>query len=153
MNKLKELRKENLLTQLELANYLKIKQNSYSQYENELRDIPTIVLKQLSKYYNVSIDYLLCLTDIKNIYPPSKIININTDMNRLKDIREENDLLQKDIALKLNTKQNTYSTYETGLCDISTNILKKLALFYNVPIDYLLYITDNRTPHKRNKQE
>ena len=143
MNKLKELRIEKLKKQKDLAKFLNIKQNSYSQYENEIRDLPTFVLKKLAKYYKVSIDYLLCLTDNKDAYPKSKIININFDMNRLKD------LLQKDIAIKIQIERATYSTYETGLCDIPTNTLKKIALFYNVPIDYLLYITDSRIPHKR----
>ena len=63
MNNLKELRMQKGVTQFELATYLYIKQNTYSQYENERRQLPIDIMIKLSRYYNVSIDYLLGLTD------------------------------------------------------------------------------------------
>ena len=71
-------------------------------------------------------------------------------MNRLKEMREDKDLLQKDIANLLNTGLSIISAYERELYDINTKNLIELAIFYNVPIDYILYLTDERTPHKRN---
>ena len=56
MNRLKELRNENNLLQIDLAKKLNISQNGYSQYETETNDIPTYILKKLSTFYNVSID-------------------------------------------------------------------------------------------------
>ena len=56
------------LTQSELASYLHIKQNTYSQYENGQRQIPIELLILLAKYYKTSVDYLLGLTDVKNPY-------------------------------------------------------------------------------------
>ena len=67
--RLKEIRENHQLTQLEIANYLHIKQNTYSQYENEQRQIPIEMLILLSKFYNVSVDYILELTDIDIQYP------------------------------------------------------------------------------------
>ena len=61
--KLKELREENNLTQLELANFLHVKQNTYSQYENEKRQLPIEVLIKLAKFYDVRTDYILELED------------------------------------------------------------------------------------------
>ena len=61
--KLKELREENGFTQTQVANYLSIKQNTYSQYENEKRQLPIDVLIQLAKFYKVSTDYILELED------------------------------------------------------------------------------------------
>ena len=151
MNRLKELRLENNLTQNTIAVYLHIKQNTYSQYENEKRDMPTFILKKLAQHYKISIDYILALTNTPKSYPKSKVININSNMHRLKEIREDHDLLQKDLAKELQIERSTYSTYETGLCDIPLKILKKLALFYNIPMDYLLYMTDERTPYPRIK--
>ncbi len=147
MNRLKELRIENNLLQKDIAKYLNIKQNSYSQYENSIRDIPTNTLKKISTYYKVNIDYILGLTNNKSLYPKSKITNVS--FNRLKEVREDRDLYQKDIANYLNITQTCYSTYETGLCDISTENIKKLALFYNLSVDYLLYVTDERKPFNR----
>lgn len=68
-------------------------------------------------------------------------------MNRLKEIREDRDLLQKDIANILSITQTGYSKYEVGTNDIPTETLRILAKFYNVSIDYLLCMTDDRKPY------
>lgn len=61
--KLKELREENNLKQIDIANYLNIKQNTYSQYESEKRQLPIDVLIKLAKYYKTTTDYILGLED------------------------------------------------------------------------------------------
>ncbi len=63
--RLKELREDNDLKQKELAEYLHIKQNTYSQYENGQRQLPIDILIKLAKYYNVSTDYILGLSKEK----------------------------------------------------------------------------------------
>ncbi len=63
--RLKELREDLDLKQKDIADYLNIKQNTYSQYENGQRQLPVEVLVKLSRYYNVSADYVLGLTDKK----------------------------------------------------------------------------------------
>ena len=149
MNRLKEIRKEKNLLQKEIANKLGMSQNGYSQYETDISNIPTTKLKKLAIIFNVSIDYILNLTDIKTPYNPSHIIKTANNMNRLKDVREDRDLLQIDIAKILNMSQNGYSQYETSYCDIPIAKLIILAKYYNVPTDYLLYLTDERIPYKR----
>lgn len=67
--RLKELREDSDIKQVEIAQYLHIKQNTYSQYENEQRQIPIEMLIKLSAYYNTSVDYLLGLTNTKERYP------------------------------------------------------------------------------------
>ena len=62
---------------------------------------------------------------------------------RLRDLREDRDMNQMQIANILNMSQTGYSKYETGENDIPTNILIKLADFYDVSVDYLLNRTDN----------
>lgn len=57
--KLKDLREENNFTQNQIAEYLNIKQNTYSQYENEKRQLPIDVLIKLAKFYKVTTDYIL----------------------------------------------------------------------------------------------
>ena len=61
--RLKELREENKLTQQAVADYLSVKQNTYSQYENEKRQLSIEVLIKLAKFYNVTTDYILELED------------------------------------------------------------------------------------------
>ncbi len=73
-------------------------------------------------------------------------------MNRLKDLREDNDLLQKDVAKALNMSQTGYSKYETETNDIPTSILIKLAIYYDTSVDYILGLTNDKTiNYKRNK--
>ncbi len=62
---------------------------------------------------------------------------------RLKDLREDNDVKQKEIAEYLNIKQNTYSQYENGKREIPLDTLWKLADYYNTSVDYLIGRTDN----------
>ena len=63
--------------------------------------------------------------------------------NRIRDLREDRDLNQTEIAKLLGMSQTGYSKYETGENDIPTAILIKLARFYNTSIDYLLGETNN----------
>lgn len=67
---------------------------------------------------------------------------------RIRDLREDKDLNQTEVAKMLGMSQTGYSKYETGENDIPTNILIKLANFYDTSIDYLLGQTNNQ---KRNK--
>ena len=73
------------------------------------------------------------------------------NINRLKEIREDRDLYQKDIAKILKINQVVYSRYETGLRLIPIDKLCKLAVFYNTSVDYLLSLTDERKPYPRKK--
>ena len=60
--RIKDLREDRDLTQREVAEYLHIKQNTYSQYENGQRQLPIDCLIALAKYYKTSTDYILGLT-------------------------------------------------------------------------------------------
>ena len=64
---------------------------------------------------------------------------------RIRDLREDRDLTQKQVAQLLGMSQTGYSKYETGENDIPTAILIKLSRLYNTSIDYLLGETDNPT--------
>ncbi|MCM1052418.1 MAG: helix-turn-helix domain-containing protein [Ruminococcus sp.] len=71
-------------------------------------------------------------------------------MNRLRDLREDKDLLQQDIAKYLKISQTGYSKYEVETNDIPTKVLKSLAIYYNTSIDYLLCLTDNRKAYPKS---
>ncbi|MEG0895512.1 MAG: helix-turn-helix transcriptional regulator [Oscillospiraceae bacterium] len=70
--RIRNLRIDNNLKQIQVANYLNVKQNTYSQYEIGVLNYPVDVLIKLSLFYNTSVDYLLGLTDIKEPYSKSK---------------------------------------------------------------------------------
>ena len=70
---------------------------------------------------------------------------------RLKDIREDMDITQKEIADRLHIKQNTYSQYENGHRQVPIDILIDLAKFYGTSVDYLLGLTDIKKPYGYSK--
>ncbi len=72
-----------------------------------------------------------------------------TMYRRIRDLREDHDLLQKDLAAYLQCTQVSYSHYELGKRDIPTDVLIRLASFYKTSVDYLLGITDVAEPYPR----
>lgn len=68
---------------------------------------------------------------------------------RIRDLREDRDLRQQDIANILNCTQVCYSNYEIGKRDIPTRVLIQLAQFYHVSTDYLLGLTDIIKPYPK----
>ena len=66
---------------------------------------------------------------------------------RIRDLREDNDLTQTQIAQMLGMSQTGYSKYETGENDVPTQVLIRLADFYHTSVDYLLGRTDITTPY------
>lgn len=74
---------------------------------------------------------------------------IGDSVNRLRDLREDKDLKQSQIAIMLGISQTTYSRYETEDLNIPVETLIKLAIYYNTSIDYLVGITNESVPYKR----
>ncbi len=70
---------------------------------------------------------------------------------RLRDLREDRDLLQKDVAEVLQCSQVCYSYYELGKRDIPTEVLVRLAAFYHTSVDYLLGLTDDARPYPKSR--
>ena len=65
---------------------------------------------------------------------------------RLRDLREDHDLSQKDVADYLQMKQPQYSRYERGVRDVPTDVLIRLARLYKTSTDYILGVTDEPRP-------
>lgn len=68
-------------------------------------------------------------------------------------MREDKDLLQKDVAEFLNISQTNYSKYELGKINIPISTLKKMAIFFDTSIDYLLGLTDEIKPYPRKSKK
>lgn len=68
---------------------------------------------------------------------------------RLKDLREDSNLTQKQVAEYLQMKQPQYNRYERGLRDIPTDVLIRLAQFYRTSTDYILGLTNNFSPYTK----
>ena len=71
---------------------------------------------------------------------------------RIRDLREDHDLTQKQVSDYLNIRQNTYSQYETGHRQLPLDVLIALADFYKTSTDYLLGITDYKKPYPKTKK-
>ncbi len=69
-------------------------------------------------------------------------------LKRLKDLREDNDLKQQDVANVLNIKQQQFSLYETGKRDLPFELAIILAKFYNTSLDYIAELTNNKEKYK-----
>lgn len=70
---------------------------------------------------------------------------------RIRNLREDQDLSQKELASYLRCSQVCYSYYENGKRDLPTDILIRLAEFYHTSIDYLLGLTDQTSPYPRKR--
>lgn len=71
-------------------------------------------------------------------------------MNRLRELRQDHDLVKKEIARNLGITQRNYSYYETNQTLLTEDILQKLANYYDTSIDYILYRTDIRKPYPKS---
>lgn len=71
---------------------------------------------------------------------------------RIRNLREDMDLSQTQVAQVLSCSQRIYSNYERGDVDIPTDILIKLAKFHQTSVDYLLGLTDERAPYPRRPE-
>ncbi len=133
-----ELREEIDLKQYEIANVLGIYKGLYNQYETEYEIIPIKHLNTLCNYFNVSIDYILQLTNKIN-YPNSlDEINISESGKRLKEFRKEKKLTQEKLAKELNMARSALANYERGRNVIATPFLYQICKKYNISADYLL---------------
>ena len=74
-------------------------------------------------------------------------------MMRLRDLREDSDLTQTQVAKFLNIRQNTYSQYENGQRQLPIEALIKLAAFYSTSTDYILNLTDEKKPYPAKNKE
>ncbi len=72
---------------------------------------------------------------------------------RLRDMREDHDLVQKEVAALLGIDQRVYSTYETGKREIPVRFLIQLAQTYHTSVDYLVGLTNQSKPYPRKKFE
>ena len=122
----KTIRKNTNLSQQELAKQLNVTNTTLSNYEEN--------------YHKQIFD-----TNKKSTTKNNQI-----NIQRLKELRKERNLLEKDIAQILKIKEQQYIEYETGFKLIPIKYLSELADFYNTSIDYLVDKTNERKPHPRS---
>lgn len=73
-------------------------------------------------------------------------------MNRLKELRVDRDLTQRQVAAAIGITQRKYSYIETGIQQATEAVLKNLAEYYGVSVDYLLNLTDDPAPYPKKRK-
>lgn len=137
-NNLLNLREYYNLFQKNIANSIHVNRRTYSSWETGSKIIPLKHLNSLSNYYNLSMDYIIGLTNIKK----ENINNIN-ELNkveigkRIKTIRSKYKLTVRDLANELNTTPSTISAYETGKTLILTAFAYQICKKYKISMDWL----------------
>ena len=135
--RLKDIRTYHDYTQKEIADYLGIARNTYGTYETNSRIIPLKFLNKLSNYYNVSVDYLLGLTD--DSYSSEKVeLNAKQIGEKLKEIRTDFNLTTRDIEKITSTDSSNYTKYELGKILVNTHLCYDLARKYGISVDWII---------------
>ena len=140
--RLKNLRDEKETLQKDIAKILNIKENTYSEYENEYKIIPIKHLNKICNHFNVSLDYIFNFTNQENYSNYRREISKELTRNRLKELRKENNLTQEKLAKIINVAKSTISDCERLSTTLATPFLYDICKKYNISADYLLGKTD-----------
>lgn len=135
---LRYIREEAELTQWQVADILGVSRSVYGMWEKEFDFIPLKRLNDFCNYFNVSFDYALGLTNIKNYPYHQNNFDKNIIKERLKTLRKNHNLTQDRLSSKLNITRSLISKYENGTNLILTCFLIAYAKYFNVSTDYLV---------------
>lgn len=136
-NRIKAIREDNDLTQTDIARLLGVNRSAYSLWELGINTIPLSHLVDFCNKFNLSLDYILEISSVKNYTLVNKNIDMKILGERLKFIRKKERKTQEDIARFLNTTHSTWSAYENSKVLIPTIFIWKFAVEYKCSIDWL----------------
>lgn len=148
---LKDVRTYFDLTQKEMSEILGVSRSTYAGWENSIDNIPLTKLNDFSNYFDISLDYLCGLTNVKKYIIIKKEININVVASNLKTTRIQHNDTQNKIANIINTDRSNYSRYELGKNLILTSLIIDFAKYYKVSIDWLLGKTEKNMLEKQKQ--
>ena len=138
VERLKDLRNELEITQNNMANLLGCKRSTYSLWEINKNTIPLYYLNKLANVLNVNIDYLVDLSNTKNIkFKRNEIDRIDLG-NRIKQARKSINYTQDKLASKLNTTHSVISAYESGKTAVPTLFMIEIAKITKKSLNWFL---------------
>lgn len=142
--RIKLIREKNELTQMKMAEMLNIKRSAYSLWEINKNIIPLLKLNEFCNIFNLSIDYVVGLSDIKEKKLIFCELSIKEVGKRFKQVRKELNLTQVKLAKKFNTTHSAISAYENGITLIPTIFLIEFSKLSKVSLDFLCGKTNDK---------
>lgn len=134
--RIRDIRKEKDLRQIDVARILNVSQANYSRWENGTELMPLKKLTIFCNYFNVSMDYVIGITR-NNTSTGTHELNSKTIGNNLKSFRKKYGLTQAELANFLNTTHSTISAYESGKTTLLTAFAIQIAKKYHISLDWL----------------
>lgn len=135
--RLKDIREDHDINQEKMAKILKVNRSTYSLWELGINIIPLEYLCAYADYFDLSIDYILSLTNDKNIDIIYKGFDKKICGEKMKAIRIKDNLSQENIADILKVSQACIAKYERGNINISTSNLYIFCKEFNVSMSYI----------------
>lgn len=136
-NRMIMIRKNNELTQNEMAKILNVSRSAYSLWEINKNIIPLEKLNDYCNYFDVSMDYVVGISDINEGKFIKSKLNKEEIGKKLKLIRKQVNLTQEKLAKKLNTTHSAISAYENGVTLIPTLFIIEFAKISKCSLDWL----------------
>ena len=131
------LREDSDLSQKYMGDLCNVSRAAISQWETCKEVIPLTKLNIYANFFNVSMDYILGLTNIKNYNFSKKELDRKIVGERLRLFRKEKNITQLELAKLLNTSHSTISAYESGKTLILTSFAYQIAKHYQVSVDWI----------------
>jgi len=150
-NRLEDLKDEKNLKSKELAKIFGVHESTYSEWEHNKIPIPTKRLLQIAEFYNISIDYMLKLSNERKNIPGNVELNLEKIGHILKDIRLEMNISLRSLGKILNISFSSLGSYERGEHLIQSETLITLCKISNYSIDYILGRSNQKLIKKLNK--
>lgn len=135
---IKNIREELELTQSQIADIIGCSRSTYSLWELNINVIPIYYLNNIANKFNISIDYLVGLSNVKYIkFKNNEIDKISLGKN-IRIARKSAGYTQEQLAKKLNTTHSVISAYESGKTNVSTLFLIEIAKITKKSLNWLL---------------
>lgn len=135
--RLRNVRENNNLTQKEVADKLNISRPNYTRWETKEKIIPLRKLNAFCNLFNVSMDYIVGLSNTNSKINYNKEIDLNVVSERLKKVRKQLNLTQQNLADFLQCDRSIISDYENGITLILTSFAIQICNKYNISLDWL----------------
>ena len=135
--RLRNVRENNNLTQKEVADKLNISRPNYTRWETKEKIIPLRKLNAFCNLFNVSMDYIVGLSNSNSKISYDKELDLEVVSERLKKVRKQLNLTQQNLADFLQCDRSIISDYENGVTLILTSFAIQICDKYSISLDWL----------------